>query len=163
MTRMLAVTVIVILAGAVAACSASGTGSSLVSSSPSPASASQPTATTTGSSAGANLIPAGTYTAEIPEGVEAAPGRWTMEVTQDLILWTNPETGSTFSPGEVVEVTNTRIVFAPDSGCPDQGGEPAEGSYDWSWDGVQLSFTLESDSCLGRRDTLTSAPWEQAP
>jgi hypothetical protein len=162
MTRVLTVTVSVILAGAVAACSASGTGSSLVSSSPSPASAS-PTTATTASSSGTNLIPPGRYTAEIPEGVEASSGRWTMEVTQDAILWTNPETGSTFSPGEVVEVTSTRIVFAPDPGCPDQVGEPTEGSYEWSWGGGQLSFTLESDSCLGRSDTLTTAPWEPTP
>lgn len=126
------------------------------------ASASPPMATT-GSSGGTNLIPPGRYTAEIPEGVEAAPGQWTMEVTRDEILWTNPETGSIFSPGEVVEVTSTRIVFAPDPGCPDQEGEPTEGSYEWSWDGGQLSFTLESDSCLGRRDTLTTAPWEPTP
>jgi hypothetical protein len=126
------------------------------------ASASPPMATT-GSSGGTNLIPSGTYTADIPEGVEAAPGQWTMEVTPDGIVWTNPETRTTFSPGEVVEVTSTGIVFAPDPQCPDQEGEPTEGSYEWSWDGGQLSFTLESDSCLGRRDTLTTAPWEPTP
>ena len=162
MTRLVAVTVSVILAGAVAACSASGTGSSAVSSSPSPASASPPMATS-GSSPGTDLIPPGRFTAEIPEGVEASPGRWTMEITQDEIVWTNPETGSTFSPGDVVEVTSTRIVFAPDPGCPDQEGEPTQGTYEWYWEGGQLSFTLESDSCLGRRDTLTAAPWEAAP
>ena len=162
MTRLVAVTVGLILTGAVAACSASGTGSSAVSSSPSPASASPPMATT-GSSGGTNLIPQGRYAAEIPEGVEASSGRWTMEVTRDAISWTNPETGSTFSPGDVVELTSTTIVFAPDPACPDQEGEPTQGSYEWSWDGSQLRFTLESDSCLGRRDTLTTAPWEPTP
>ena len=162
MTRLLTFTASVILAGAVAACSASGTGSSLASSSPSSATAS-PTTAPSASSGDTSLIPPGTYTAEIPEGVEAAPGRWRMEVTGSGIVWTNPESGSTFSPGEVVELTSTRIVFAPDPGCPDQEGEPTEGSYEWSWDGGQLRFTLESDSCLGRRDTLTTAPWEPTP
>jgi hypothetical protein len=118
---------------------------------------------TPGVSGDTDLIPPGTYMAEIPEGVEAAPGKWTMVVTPDGMVWTNPETGSVFSPGEVVKLTSTTIVFAPDPGCPDQDGEPTEGSYGWSWDGGQLSFTLESDSCLGRRDTLTTAPWEPMP
>jgi hypothetical protein len=134
----------------------------VVSNSSSPASAS-PTTATTESNGDPNLIPPGRYTAEIPEGVEASSGRWTMEVTRDAISWTNPETGSTFSPGDVVELTSTRIVFAPDPACPDQEGEPTQGSYEWSWDGGQLRFTLESDSCLGRRDTLTTAPWEPTP
>ena len=122
-----------------------------------------PSMATAGSSDAANLIPSGTYTAEVPEGVEASPGLWTMRVTPDGITWTNPETHATFSPGEVVEVTSSGIVFAPDPQCPDQAGEPTEGTYEWSMDGGQLSFTLESDSCTGRSDTLTAAPWELTP
>lgn len=121
-----------------------------------------PPLATSGSSESTDLIPSGTYTAEIPEGVEAAPGQWTMDVGPDGIVWTHPG-GSTFSPGDVVEVTSNGIVFAADPQCPDQDGEPTEGSYEWSWDGEQLTFTLQSDSCPGRRDTLTTAPWEPTP
>ena len=125
------------------------------------ASAAPPSATTE-PSGGTGLIPAGRYTADIPEGVEAAPGHWAMTIGADGIVWNNPETGATFSPGDVVEVTSTKIVFAPDPQCPGQD-EPTEGTYEWSWDGQLLRFTVESDSCLGRRDTLATAPWELAP
>lgn len=118
-------------------------------------------ATSRAASGGTSLIPPGRYTAEIPEGLEAAPGIWTMEVTPEAITWTNPG-GTSFSPGELVEVTSTTIVFGPDPGCPDQEGGPTEGAYTWSVDGGQLTFTFASDSCLGRRDTLTAAPWEPA-
>ena len=121
------------------------------------AGASQPVATTQGS--GTDLIPPGRYTTELPAGLEGAPGLWQMDITPEAITWTSPE-GNSFSPGEVVEVTTTTIVFAPDPECPDQAGEPTEGSYEWSVDGGQLTFTLVSDSCAGRRDTLTAAPWE---
>ena len=118
-------------------------------------------AATTGTSGGASTIPPGTYTADIPEGVEAHPGTWRMEVTENAISWTNPD-GVTFSPGEVLEVTSDRIVFAADPACPDQE-EPTDGAYGWEVAGNELSFTVESDSCAGRRDTLTAAAWELAP
>jgi hypothetical protein len=121
-----------------------------------------PSMATTESSVSADVILPGTYTADIPAGVAAAPGEWTMEVGPDSIVWIHPE-GQRFSPGDVVEMTSAGIVFAADPSCPDQGGEPTEGSYEWSWDGDQLRFTLDSDSCTGRRDTLTRAPWELAP
>jgi hypothetical protein len=127
---------------------------------------STPGATSTSSPAASevtSLLPLGTYTAEIPAGVEAAPGQWRMEITNDGITWLNPETGASFSPGDLVEVTSTTIVFAADPGCPDQGGTPTNGTYQWHTDGEQLVFTVDSDSCAGRSDTLTSAPWELAP
>lgn len=120
---------------------------------------SQPVATTPTS--GGGTIPPGTYTADIPEGVEAQAGTWTMEVTGNAITWTHPE-GMTFSPGELLEVTGSRIVFAADPACPDQD-DPTEGAYQWEANGRELSFTVESDSCAGRRDTLTSATWDLAP
>jgi hypothetical protein len=119
------------------------------------------TASPAATTVGATTIPPGTYTADIPEGVEAASGTWTMQVTEDAITWTHPE-GQIFSPGDVVEVTSDRIVFASDPACPDQD-EPTEGTYQWEVVGSELSFTVESDSCAGRRDTLTSATWELAP
>jgi hypothetical protein len=121
------------------------------------AGASQPVATTQAS--GTNTIPPGRYLAELPAGLEGAPGLWQMDITPEAVTWTSPE-GNSFSPGDLVEVTATRIVFAPDPECPDQAGEPTEGTYEWSVDGGQLSFTLVSDSCAGRRDTLTAVPWE---
>jgi hypothetical protein len=108
------------------------------------------------------LIPAGTYAAEVPAGGEAAPGRWVMELERSGIMWTNPENGSTFSPGTVTEVTNDTIVFGPDPGCPDQGASPTPGTYTWKVDAGQLRFTFVSDSCAGRRDTLSTAPWTPA-
>jgi hypothetical protein len=105
------------------------------------------------------LIPAGAYAAEVPAGVEAAPGRWVMELKSSGILWTNPENGSTFSPGTVTEITKDTIVFGPDPGCPDQGGSPTPGTYKWAVEAGQLRFTFVSDSCAGRRDTLSTAPW----
>lgn len=121
-----------------------------------------PSVETTGSSVNADVIPPGTYTADVPAGVEAASGQWTMEIGADSIVWTHPE-GHSLSPGDVLEMTSTEIVFAADPGCPDQGGEPTDGRYEWSWDGEAVSFTLDSDSCAGRRDTLTSAPWQLEP
>ena len=121
-----------------------------------------PTATaepSVAASAVMGLLPLGTYTAEVPPGVETAPGIWTMQVTDEGITWVNPETGASFSPGDVVEVTPTTIVFAADPACPDQEGTPTPGTYEWQSDGVQLRFTVVSDSCAGRSDTLTSAPW----
>jgi hypothetical protein len=108
------------------------------------------------------LIPAGTYAAEVPAGREAAPGRWVMKLDSSGILWTNPENGTTFSPGTVSEVTNDTIVFAPDPGCPGQGGAPTPGTYTWKLDAGHLRFTFISDSCAGRRDTLSTAPWAPA-
>jgi hypothetical protein len=108
------------------------------------------------------MIPAGTYAAEVPVGAEAAPGRWVMQLDSSGILWTNPENGSRFSPGTVTAITNDTIVFAPDPGCPDQGGSPTPGTYTWKLDAGQLRFTFGSDSCAGRRDTLSTAPWTPA-
>ena len=82
-----------------------------------------------------------------------------MEVAADGITWTNPQNGATFSPGEVTEITSITIVFAADPGCPDQQS-PTAGTYDWRVDAGQLIFTLVSDSCAGRRDTLTPSPWK---
>ena len=108
------------------------------------------------------LIPTGTYAAEVPAGREAAPGRWVMQLDSSGILWTNPGNGARFSPGTVTELTNDTIVFAPDPGCPDQGGSPTPGTYTWKLDAGQLRFTFVSDSCAGRRDTLSTAPWTPA-
>ena len=105
------------------------------------------------------LIPAGTYAAEVPAGGEAAPGRWMMQLESSGILWTNPENGSTFSPGTVTKITDDTIVFGADPGCPDQGGSPTPGTYTWQVSAGQLRFTFVSDSCAGRRDTLSTAPW----
>ena len=138
-----------------------GCSNASASSTQTPLATASPVASAVSSSA-MGLIPQGRYTAEIPEGVEAAPGLWTMEIGPEGITWTNPGTGAVFSPGDVVEVTDTSIVFAPDTTCPDQDA-PTEGTYAWSLDGTHLRFTVESDSCLGRRDTLVSAPWELSP
>jgi len=109
------------------------------------------------------FIPAGSYSADIPAGLEAAPGTWTMRIDAAGLTWTNPETGATFTPGKVEDVTNSTIVFAPDPACPGQGGSATAGTYQWQLDAGQLAFTVLSDSCAGRRDTLTATPWTQVP
>jgi hypothetical protein len=109
------------------------------------------------------FLPAGTYSAEVPAGLEAGPGTWTLEIGPDGLMWTNPENGATFSPGRVVELTSSTIVLGPDSGCPGQDGGPTAGTYEWQLDAGQLAFTLVSDSCAGRSDTLTASPWTLVP
>jgi hypothetical protein len=109
------------------------------------------------------FIPAGSYSAEVPAGLEAAPGTWTLEVAADGLMWTNPENGATFSPGEVVELTSSTIVLGPDPGCPGQDPAPTAGTYQWQLNAGQLAFTLVSDSCAGRSDTLTASPWTLVP
>jgi hypothetical protein len=108
-------------------------------------------------------LPAGKYEANITQsGLEAPPGVWKMDLSKDGIVWHNPYNGSVFSPGVIIEVTSSTIVFAPDPECPGQGGAPGTGTYDWKLDQGQLKFTVVSESCLGRRDTLITAPWTPA-
>jgi hypothetical protein len=115
------------------------------------------------SASAASLLPLGRYVAEVPPGVEAAPGTWRMTITENGITWVNPLTGSSFSPGDVLDVSSTTIVLAPDPQCPDQGADATTGTYGWEFDGSVLTFALEADSCAGRRDTLTAAPWTITP
>ena len=141
------------------------------STSPSPggqASSSTPSSAAPGSATTAAVdvtafLPAGSYSVEIPAGMEAAPGRWVLEIAAGGLMWTNPENGARFSPGTVVEVTSSTLVLGPDPACPDQVGAPTAGTYRWQRNAGQLSFTLVSDSCAGRRDTLIAAPWTLVP
>lgn len=103
-------------------------------------------------------LPQGTYTATIPSGVNAAPGKWKLAVTASGLMYTHPE-GHSFSPGLVEEITATEIVLAPDPGCPVQEGTPTSGRYHWSVEGTSLTFEVISDSCQDRIDTLTSSEW----
>ena len=139
---------------------AAGTASPLVTAAPAGAATGAPT--TAGLDVTA-FLPAGSYSADVPAGLEAAPGLWKLEIAADGLMWTNPENGATFSPGKVVEVTSSTIVLGPDPGCPDQVGGPTAGTYGWLLDGGQLTLTLVSDSCAGRRDTLTASPWTLVP
>ena len=113
-----------------------------------------------GSDPGALLY--GTYTATIPSGVNASPGKWTLTVAAGDFLFTRPD-GQSFSPGAVEELTADEIVLAPDPGCPTQEGTPTEGRYRWSRERDALRFEVVSDSCQDRIDTLTTTEWSLNP
>jgi hypothetical protein len=130
---------------------------------PATASVARTSAPTTAANDVTAFLPAGSYTAEVPEGMEGAPGTWKMEIGPGGLMWTNPQNGSKFSPGEVVEITSSTIVLGPDPGCPNQDGAPTAGTYEWQLDAGQLTLTHVSDSCAGRRDTLTASPWTLVP
>jgi hypothetical protein len=131
---------------------------------PTPMVTAQPTPSAAASVADiTSFIPAGSYSAEVPAGSEAAPGKWLMKVSAAGIEWTNPENGSTFSPGAILEITGSSLVLAADPGCPDQTQGATTGSYDYRKEGSTFVFALVSDSCAGRRDTLTSSPWSPQP
>ena len=100
----------------------------------------------------------GTYTATIPSGVNAAPGKWKLTVDGGGLTFTHPD-GHSFSPGSVKAITANEIVIAPDPGCPVQEGAPTDGRYRWSLEGTSLTLEVISDSCQDRIDTLTSSEW----
>lgn len=150
------------------------TGCAGIAATPSPAPTAMPTATPTASPAPTasptpspaptvaditQFIPAGRYSMEMPTGAEAAPGTWLIEVSPGGIEWTNPENGSRFSPGKILEVTATTLVFGADPGCPDQSSGATSGSYTYTKEGNNFVFALVADSCAGRRDTMILAPW----
>lgn len=100
----------------------------------------------------------GTYGATIPSGVNASPGKWTLTVAADKVVFTRPD-GQSFSPGAVEEISANELVLAPDPGCTVQQGTPTEGRYRWTLKGEALRFEVVSDSCQDRIDTLTSREW----
>jgi hypothetical protein len=162
--RILAGAAIASLVAVAAACASS----TAPSASPTPAATSSPSAAASvsasasplGSDPGTRLY--GTYTATIPSGVNASPGKWTLTVAPAHVLFTRPD-GQRFSPGAVVELTANEIALAPDPGCPTQSGTPTEGRYAWSREGDALTFEVVTDSCQDRIDTLTTSGWALKP
>jgi len=104
----------------------------------------------------------GSWTATLPEGVNAEPGTWTLTVTANDLRFTRPD-GQSFSPGALVELTASEVVLAADAGCPTQTGTPTEGRYGWTRDGDAVTFEVVSDSCQDRIDTLTTSSWTLKP
>lgn len=104
----------------------------------------------------------GSYTATVPSGLNAAPGKWSLTVAASEVTFTHPD-GHRFVPGLVKKLTANEIVLSPDLGCPVQAGTPTEGRYRWTVDGTSLTLAVISDSCQDRIDTLTSSVWTRSP
>jgi len=162
--RILASAAIASLVAVAAACTSSpppsASPATAATSSPSAAASVSVSASPLGSDPGTQLH--GSYTATIPAGVNASPGKWALTVATGDVRFTRPD-GQSFSPGALVELTANGIVLAPDPGCPTQEGTPTEGRYRWSREGDALRFEVVSDSCQDRIDTLTTSEWSLNP
>ena len=145
-----------------AAASVSTSASAAASASASASAAASVSASQSPLPSGPGALLYGTYTATIPSGLNASPGKWTLTVAADEVLFTRPD-GQSFSPGGVEELTANEIVLAPDPGCTVQQGTPTEGRYRWSLKGDALRLEVVSDSCLDRIDTLTTSEWSLKP
>jgi hypothetical protein len=115
-----------------------------------------------GSPESAQLV--GTYTTTLgPSGpdLEEAnpPGRWQLLLTSPTEAYFQPPQGPSFPVGNPVAMTDDRVTFGPDAGCPTQTGTPGDGTYTWSLDGDTLTFTEVEDTCRDRVFVLTSQPW----
>jgi len=126
----------------------------------SPGAGSTPSPAAVASASGSPLY--GTYTATLPDGLNAAPGTWTLSIGPSGANFTHPD-GHTFSPGAVQELTATEVVFAADAQCPVQSGTPTPGRYRWARAGATLTLDVVSDSCGDRIDTLTPSDWSVKP
>ena len=103
----------------------------------------------------------GRYTATIPAGKNAMPGKWYLTVDNNGLQLENPATGANFRPGTLVAFTGSELVLREDPGCTNQSGTPSKGEYRWALEGTNLGLTVVSDSCQDRIDTLTAAPWKR--
>jgi hypothetical protein len=102
----------------------------------------------------------GTWTADV-EGTTASSGIWTLNISASNLTLQNPVGGDLFSLGPTA-ISETSLVLAADSGCPDQTSV-TEGTYTLKLNGDSLVITLVSDSCGDRSATLVSAPWTRKP
>ncbi|MEO8272696.1 MAG: hypothetical protein ABI620_01350, partial [Chloroflexota bacterium] len=68
----------------------------------------------------------GTWTADV-QGTTASSGIWTLEISSSNMTLQNPVGGDLFSIGPI-SVSETSLVLAADSGCPDQA-TVTDGTY----------------------------------
>ncbi len=99
----------------------------------------------------------GTYTALI-QGTDVSTGEWTMEITENEIMVTNPRPGSDSFPVGVTAITADHVNFYADDECS-APHDAIEGKYTYAFDGHELTFDLIEDSCSDRQVLLTTAPW----
>jgi hypothetical protein len=158
MTRLFAIPIVAVLALATTACNATGAKP-------------LPTATTTPVTTAAppaTPLPAittpvdlrGTWTADV-EGTTASSGIWRLEISSSNMTLQNPVGGDLFSLGPIA-VSETSMVLAADSGCPDQT-TVTDGTYTLKLTGNSLVITLVSDSCGDRSATLVASAWTRKP
>lgn len=158
MTRPFALPIVAVLALVATACNATGA-------KPLPTATATPVAT---AAPAATPLPAittpadlrGTWTADV-EGTTASSGIWTLNISESNLTLQNPVGGDLFSLGPTA-ISETALVLAADSGCPDQT-TVTDGTYTLKLTGNSLAITVISDSCGDRRATLVSAPWTRKP
>jgi hypothetical protein len=126
---------------------------------------SEAASTTAAAGTGAEAL-LGNYTTTLgPSGPELSepnpPGTWGLLITSETDAQFQPPEGPSFPVGNPIEVSEDRIVFAPDPECPTQEGSPAEGTYEWRLTENTLTITEVSDSCRDRAFVLTSKPWSR--
>ncbi len=102
----------------------------------------------------------GTWQATI-HGASVSPGLWTMEITRNQILATNPgQDAQPFALG-LTDITGDQATFYADQAC--QAGYLKEGTYTFAIAADQLTFTLIQDNCRDRAALLTAASWARQP
>ncbi len=102
-------------------------------------------------------FPTGTYAVTFAEDDEVTPeivGTWEVvwRIDGDFLIGFD---GDPFILGDF-SVDGTRVTLTDQDGpgrCPDSG------TYEWSFQDPELSFTLVSDDCEGRVEVLTTKPW----
>jgi hypothetical protein len=154
MTRPFALPIVAALALAAGGCNATGA-------TPLPTATTAPLATAAPQSTPLPAIttPAdlqGTWTSDV-EGTSASSGIWTLTISNSNWTLQNPVGGDLFSIGPIA-VTETSLLLAADSGCPDQS-TVTTGTYTLALTGDSLKITLVSDSCGDRSATLVAGPW----
>ena len=127
---------------------------------------SEAAATTASAGTGAEAL-LGNYTTTLgPSGPELSepnpPGTWGLLITSETDAHFQPPEVPSFPVGNPIEISEDRIVFAPDPECPTQEGSPGKGTYEWRLTGDTLTITDVSDSCRDRAFVLTSKPWSRA-
>ena len=160
MTRFRVVVFVAIGALALAGCGGEQPSSSSTASESASVEASESAATSQGGPlAGSPLI--GTFRTTVGANDFNTPtGDWQLRIDEAGMTFVQPD-GFDFSPGDVVSVSASEVVFAADPECPTQEGIPTEGTYTWALDDA-LVFTVVSDTCRDRAALLTQAPWEPA-
>lgn len=96
------------------------------------------------------------------EGTTASSGRWTLTITENEMLLTNPHPGSDPFPIGLTAITDDQVTFVADSECSDHG-PVREGKYSYVLSGQQLAFTMIDDSCGDRIAVVSKTPWERQP
>jgi hypothetical protein len=115
--------------------------------------------------AGADAL-IGNYTTTLgPSGPELEapnpPGKWELQITSATDAFFQPPQGPSFPAGNPIELSNDRIVFAPDPECPTQEGTPGKGIYEWQLSGETLTLTEVEETCRDRAFVLISNPWSK--